>query len=136
MGDTGFDFWMFVAGLGMFLFGMFHLENGLKGLAGNTFKKLLKKFTDKPWKGILTGTFVTAVLQSSSLVTLLVLAFLGGGILSLRNSLGVVLGANLGTTFTAWIVAAIGFKMNIADLSFPFWQLAFWHISLSITDPF
>lgn len=120
METTDFDFWMFIAGLGIFLFGMHHLEVGLKGLAGKAFKKLLRRFTDKTWKGVLTGTAVTAILQSSSMVTLLVLAFLGGGIISLKSSLGVVLGANLGTTFTAWIVAALGFKMEIADLSFPF----------------
>lgn len=120
MNEVDFDFWKFIAGLGIFLFGMFHLENGLKELAGNSFKKLLQRFTDKRWKGILTGSFVTAILQSSSLVTLLVLAFLGGGIISLQNSLGIVFGANLGTTFTAWIVATFGFKLNIADLSYPF----------------
>jgi phosphate:Na+ symporter len=120
MGESSFDFWKFVAGLGVFLFGMYHLELGLKGLAGSSFKKILKKFTNKSWKGIITGTFVTAILQSSSLVTLLVLAFLGGGMISLQNSLGVVLGANLGTTVTAWIVATLGFKMNVSDLSFPF----------------
>jgi phosphate:Na+ symporter len=99
---------------------MFHLENGLKGLAGNSFKKLLYRFTNRSWKGILTGFFVTAILQSSSLVTLLVLAFLGAGMIRLQNSLSVVFGANLGTTVTAWIVAAIGFKLDIADFSFPF----------------
>jgi len=114
-----FDFWLFIAGLGMFLYGMYHLENGLKGLAGKSFKRLLQRFTNRSWKGILTGTFVTAILQSSSLVTLLALAFLGGGILSLHHSLGIVLGANLGTTFTAWIVATLGFKLNVAELSYP-----------------
>ncbi|MBZ9729977.1 Na/Pi symporter [Salegentibacter sp. JZCK2] len=120
METTSFDFWMFAAGLGIFLFGMHHLEHGLKGLTGKAFKKLLQRFTNKSWKGIITGTVVTAILQSSSMVTLLVLAFLGGGMIGLKNSLGVVLGANLGTTFTAWMVAALGFKMNIADFSFPF----------------
>lgn len=119
MQEVPFDFWMFLAGLGIFLFGMRHLEEGIKGLAGKSFQKIVKRFTNKSWKGILTGTFVTAILQSSSMVTLLVLAFLGAGMLSLKNALGVVLGANLGTTFTAWIVAALGFKMNIADFSFP-----------------
>ncbi|WP_339611719.1 Na/Pi symporter, partial [uncultured Planktosalinus sp.] len=119
MQNVPFDFWMFLAGLGVFLFGMRHLEEGIKGLAGKSFQRIIKRFTKKSWKGILTGTFVTAILQSSSMVTLLVLAFLGAGMLSLKNALGVVLGANLGTTFTAWIVAALGFKMNIADFSFP-----------------
>lgn len=120
MADLSFDFWMFIAGLGVFLFGMYHLENGLKGLAGRSFRNVVRRFTNSTWKGILTGTVVTAILQSSSLVTLLVLAFLGSGMISLRNSIGVVLGANLGTTATAWIVVTLGFKINVADLSFPF----------------
>lgn len=120
MTGVPFDFWMFLAGLGIFLFGMRHLEDGIKGLAGKSFQRFIKRFTNRSWKGILTGTFVTAILQSSSMVTLLVLAFLGAGMLTLKSALGVVLGANLGTTITAWIVAALGFKMNIADFSFPF----------------
>src|SRR5680860_948921 len=120
MKEVAFDYWMFLAGLGIFLFGMYHLEDGVKGLAGKSFKNLIQRFTNKTWQGIITGTVVTGILQSSSMVTLLVLAFLGGGMITLRNSLGVVLGANLGTTFTAWIVATLGFKMNIADFSYPF----------------
>lgn len=132
MDTVDFEIWMFIAGLGIFLFGMYHLETGLKGLAGNSFKKLLQRFTDKRWKGILTGSFVTAILQSSSLVTLLVLAFLGAGMISLQNSLGVVFGANLGTTVTAWIVATVGFKLDIADLSYPF--LAIGSLSYLLLD--
>jgi phosphate:Na+ symporter len=123
MQDLNFDFWLFLAGLGFFLFGMHHLEDGIKGLAGKSFKNLLKKFTNRSWKGILTGTFVTGILQSSSMVNLLILAFLGAGMINLKNALGVILGANLGTTFTAWIVATLGFKVNVADFSFPFLAL-------------
>lgn len=136
MNDFNFDFWLFIAGLGMFLFGMSYLESGLKGLAGNSFKRLLQRFTNKSWKGILTGTFVTAILQSSSMVTLLVLAFLGGGILTLHHSLGVVLGANLGTTFTAWIVATLGFKLNVAELSFPLLAMGVFSYMLFDKRPF
>ncbi|MGY6562279.1 MAG: Na/Pi cotransporter family protein [Luteibaculaceae bacterium] len=131
-----FDYWMFFAGLGVFMFGMFQLETGLKGLAGDSFKNLLKRFTNKSWKGVVTGTFVTAILQSSSLVTLLVLAFLGGGILSLQNSLGVVLGANLGTTVTAWVVATLGFKVNISAMSFPMLALGTLSYLMLDTRPF
>ncbi|PIQ18311.1 MAG: sodium:phosphate symporter [Flavobacteriaceae bacterium CG18_big_fil_WC_8_21_14_2_50_34_36] len=120
MKEIPFDFWMFLAGLGIFLFGMRHLEDGIKGLAGKSFHRLIHRFTNRSWKGVLTGTLVTAILQSSSMVTLLVLAFLGAGMLSLKSALGVILGANLGTTITAWIVATLGFKMDIADFSFPF----------------
>ncbi|WP_114749351.1 Na/Pi cotransporter family protein [Pleomorphovibrio marinus] len=123
MEEVSFEFWKFLAGIGIFLWGMQQLEHSLKELAGKSFKNLLHKFTDKPWKGILIGTLITAILQSSSLVTLMVLAFLGGGMISLGNSLGVVLGANLGTTFTAWIVATLGFKVSVADFAFPFLAL-------------
>lgn len=136
MNGIDFDYWLFIAGLGIFLFGMYHLENGLKGLAGKSFKRLLQKFTNKNWKGILTGTFVTAILQSSSLVNLLALAFLGGGIISLHHSLGVVLGANLGTTFTAWIVATLGFKLNVAELSFPLLAMGVFSYLLFDKRPF
>jgi len=99
---------------------MHQLEYALRELAGKSFKNLLQRFTNKAWKGILVGTLSTAILQSSTLVTLMVLAFLGGGMISLGSSLGVVLGANLGTTVTAWIVATLGFKFSVADFSFPF----------------
>lgn len=118
--NVPFDFWMFMAGLGMFLLGMRNLEDGINGLAGKSFRNLLQRFTNRSWKGILTGTFITMILQSSSMVTLLVLAFLGAGILNLKSALGMVLGANLGTTFSGWVVATLGFKLNIADFSYPF----------------
>ncbi|MCH6233012.1 Na/Pi cotransporter family protein [Cognataquiflexum rubidum] len=120
MDQIDFDFWKFFAGIGIFLWGIFQLENAIKELGGNSFRQLLHRFTDAPWKGILIGTLVTALLQSSSLVTLMVLAFLGAGVLNLKNALGVVLGANLGTTATAWIVATLGFKLSVEAFSFPF----------------
>lgn len=120
METTIFDFWKLLAGIGLFLFGMHHLEDAVKEMAGKSFRQLLQKFTNTSLKGILAGTLITAVLQSSTLVMLMVLAFLGAGLITLKNSIGVILGANLGTTFTAWIVATLGFKFNIADFSMPF----------------
>ncbi|EAY31530.1 Na/Pi cotransporter family protein [Microscilla marina] len=114
------DFWKFLAGLGIFLIGLFFLEEALKNLAGSSFKKLLRKHTQNPLKAIITGTLVTAVLQSSSVVTLIVLAFVGAGVMSLRNALGVIIGSNLGTTFTGWIVATLGFKVDIEGFAMPF----------------
>lgn len=136
MENTGFDFWMFIAGLGIFLFGMRHLEDSIKALAGRSFKNLLQRFTNKSWKGIITGTVVTAILQSSTMVTLLALAFLGGGMIALKNAVSIVLGANLGTTFTAWIVATFGFKMDIADFSFPFLAVGILSYLFLTTRPF
>lgn len=120
MNQDDFDFWKFFAGIGIFLWGIFQLENAIKEIGGNSLKHLMHKFTGSAWKGILTGTLVTAILQSSSLVTLMVLAFLGAGVLNLKNALGVVLGANLGTTATAWIVATLGFKLSVEAFSLPF----------------
>jgi len=118
--DDIFDFWKFLAGIGLFLWGMHQLETAIKELGGKTFRHLLQRFTDTAWKGILVGTLITAILQSSSLVTLMVLAFLGAGVINLKNAIGVILGANLGTTVTAWIVATLGFKMSVAAFSMPF----------------
>jgi phosphate:Na+ symporter len=120
MDQVNFDFWKFFAGIGIFLWGIFQLENAIKEIGGSSFRQLLQRFTDSPWKGILVGTLVTAILQSSSLVSLMVLAFLGAGVLNLKNAIGVVLGANLGTTATAWIVATLGFKLSVEAFSFPF----------------
>ncbi|MBW3468433.1 Na/Pi cotransporter family protein [Arthrospiribacter ruber] len=115
-----FDFWKFLAGIGIFLWGMHQLENAIKELGGKSFRDLLQKSTNTSLKGILIGALITAVLQSSSLVTLMVLAFLGAGVITLRNSIGVILGANLGTTITAWIVATLGFKLSVAGFAMPF----------------
>ncbi|NVK50755.1 MAG: Na/Pi symporter [Cyclobacteriaceae bacterium] len=114
------NFWEFLAGLGIFLFGMNQMELGLRELSGKSFRNLIQRFTNKPLKGIVTGTLITSILQSSSLVTLMVLAFLGAGVISLSNALGVILGANLGTTVTAWLVFSLGFKISIASFSLPF----------------
>ncbi|AFL86033.1 Na+/phosphate symporter [Belliella baltica DSM 15883] len=115
-----FDFWKFLAGIGLFLWGMNQLEGSIKELAGKPFRNLLQKSTNTAWKGILIGALITAVLQSSSLVTLMVLAFLGAGVINLKNAIGVILGANLGTTMTAWIVATLGFKFSVASFAMPF----------------
>jgi phosphate:Na+ symporter len=114
------DIWLLVAGLGMFLFGMHQLEYALKELGGASFRKMLRSFTKTTWKGILVGIVMTAILQSSSLVTLMVLAFLGAGMLRLKNALGVILGANVGTVVTAWLVVLLGFSVPIKDFAMPF----------------
>ena len=107
------------AGLGMFLFGMTLLELSLKEAAGRSFKDIIKKSTDTIPRSILTGAASTAVLQSSSVVSLIVLSLVGAGILHLKSGIGVVFGANMGTTATAWIVAMLGFKVRIDALVLP-----------------
>jgi phosphate:Na+ symporter len=120
MEEEIFDFWKFFAGIGIFLWGMNQLETSLKAIGGKSLRNLLQKSTNTSLKGVLVGALITALLQSSSLVTLMVLAFLGAGVITLKNSIGIILGANLGTTVTAWIVATLGFKLSVADFSMPF----------------
>ncbi|MEK6555840.1 MAG: Na/Pi symporter [Bdellovibrionota bacterium] len=117
--EQSLDYWKFVAGLGLFLYGMVRLEDALKELAGKRFKLFLRKYTTNRFLAILNGAFATAILQSSSIVLLMVIAFAGAGILSLSNSLGIILGANLGTTMTGWWVSAFGFSTNIDSFVFP-----------------
>ena len=104
------------------------LETALEQLTGRAFKKFLRKHTNNPVKAILSGVFITTILQSSSVVSLMVLAFVGAGIIELRNAIGIILGSNLGTTFTGWIVAYFGFSFNIESFAFPF--LAFGGLSM------
>lgn len=109
----------FIAGLGIFLFAMFLLEDSLKNLAGRSFKLFLKKHTSNKFEAIGSGAIVTGVLQSSSVVILMILAFVGAGAISMRNALAVVIGSNFGTTLDSWIVATLGFKYDIADFAMP-----------------
>jgi phosphate:Na+ symporter len=114
-----FEFWRLAAGLGLFLFGMHHLEQALQLLAGRSFKVFLREHTASAIRSVLAGVITTTALQSSSVVTLLVLALVGTGIVSLASAIGIVFGANLGTTTTGWIVAILGFKLDIESLALP-----------------
>lgn len=115
-----FNFWEFLAGLGIFLFGIFLLEESIKHLAGVAFKRLIRKYTATHIRAVSSGAFATAILQSSTAVSMMVLAFVGSGIMQIGNAIGVVIGSSLGTTMTSWIVATIGFKVNIESISLPF----------------
>jgi phosphate:Na+ symporter len=111
--------WYFGAGLGLFLFAILLLEEALKELAGRKFKHLLQNYTDTSFKSILLGTIATIILRSSSAVTLMLLALVGSKVILFSNALGIILGANLGTTLTGWIVTAFGFKFEVANLVNP-----------------
>ena len=108
-----------MAGLGIFLFGMHMMEESIRLLSGGAFRALIRRYTGTRLKAILSGTFSTAILQSSSAVSLMVLAFVGAGIMSLTQAVAVMMGTKIGTTATAWIVAVFGFKFNIDAFSLP-----------------
>ena len=113
------DIWRLAAGLGLFLYGMHQLERSLQRLAGRSFKQFLRARTSRPLSGVLIGAVATAALQSSSVVGLIVLAFIGAGVISLASAIGIVFGSNLGTTATGWLVATLGFKLDIEALALP-----------------
>ena len=113
------DIWKFIAGLGIFLFGLQVLEKAITKLIGGQLRGFLQNQTKNRFTSILAGTSATALLQSSSVVSLMVLAFVGAGIIEMKNALGIIFGSNLGTTFTGWIVATLGFKLNIESFALP-----------------
>lgn len=115
--------WQMLIGLGIFLYGMSRLENGIQSLSAVRLKQWLANSTGKPFSSAVSGAAVTAILQSSSMVSLLVLAFASAGIIPLYNAIGVLLGANLGTTFTGWIVATLGFKLDLTAIALPLFGL-------------
>lgn len=114
-----FDIWRFLAGVGIFIFAMYLMEESIRELSGRAFKAFLRKYTGTRLRALLTGTISTAILQSSSAVTLMLLAFVGAGLMTMPNAIGVILGSNLGTTLTAWIVATLGFKVEIESIALP-----------------
>jgi len=118
------NLWEFLAGLGIFLFAMNLLEDALKHLAGRTFKLFLRKHTGNKLSAIGSGAVVTGVLQSSSVVILMTLAFVGAGAITMRNALAVVVGSNFGTTLDSWVVATIGFKFSIESFALPIVAIA------------
>ena len=119
MQQSVFNIWKFLASLGLFLYGILLVEESLKNLSGRQFKKILRRYTNNHFNSILVGTFSTAILQSSSAVTLMLLALVGSGVIAFSNALGIILGSNLGTTFTGWIVSTLGFKVEIEKMIWP-----------------
>ena len=108
------DFKEIAAGVAIFLFGMLTLEEGFKAFSGGTLEKILQKSTDKLHKSISFGFIVTAVMQSSSLVSVLTISFIGAGLIGLTQGIGIILGANIGTTTGAWLMAGFGLKVKIS----------------------
>ena len=105
--------------LALFLFGMKTMSEGLEKFAGNRLRSILAAMTKNRVMGVLTGILITALIQSSSATTVMVVSFVNAGLMTLVQSIGVIMGANIGTTVTAWIISAVGFKVNIAAFAIP-----------------
>ena len=109
----------------MFLYGMNLMSSGLQKASGNKLRSFLSAMTSNPFKGVLTGLGVTSVIQSSSATTVMVVSFVNAGLLTLAQAISVIMGANIGTTVTAWLVSWLGFKADISILAVPLMALGF-----------
>lgn len=110
---------IFSCGIALLLYAMKLMERALAGLGEEQLRLALEKFTSSPLRGILFGVVATGILQSSTVVGLITMAFVGAGVLPFRNAIGIILGSNLGTTTTGWLVTWIGFQMDLAELYVP-----------------
>jgi len=121
----GYGFWIspdfkeITAGVAIFLFGMLFLEEGFKAFTGGTLESVLKKTTNKLWKSLSFGVLSTTIMQSSSLVSVITISFLSAGLIGLAEGIGIIFGANLGTTTGAWLVAGFGLKVKISAYAMP-----------------
>lgn len=118
------DAFTLIGALGMFLFGMNMMSESLQKVAGNKMRLILSSMTKNRFVGVLSGIIITSIIQSSSATTVLIVSFVNAGLLTLGESISVIMGANIGTTVTAWIVSLIGFKFSIAEIAIPLIGLA------------
>ncbi len=125
MSFSFFDFLTLLGSLGFFIYGMKVMSEGLQKVAGAKMRQILKVMTSNRFTGVLTGFLITALVQSSSATTVMVVSFVNAGLLSLVESIGVVMGANIGTTITAWIISIIGFKIKMGALALPLIAIGF-----------
>ena len=114
-----FDLLRLLGSLALFLYGMKIMSEGLQKFAGDSLRKILTAMTTNRITGVLTGMLITALIQSSSATTVMVVSFVNAGLLTLTQSIGVIMGANIGTTVTAWIISALGFKVDISAFALP-----------------
>ena len=120
-----FQIFTLLGALGMFLYGMNLMSSGLQKAAGDRLRSFLSAMTSNPLKRVLTGLGITSIIQSSSATTVMVVSFVNAGLLTLVQAIGVIMGANIGTTVTAWLVAWLGFKADISILAIPFMLFGF-----------
>ena len=114
-----FDPIQLFGGLGMFLFGIYLMEEAVRKLSGGSLRKFIRKYTNGTFRSIFVGFLSTVALQSSSALSLIVLAFVGAGVIKMQQAIGLILGANIGSTTTGWIVAGLGFNFNIEIFALP-----------------
>ena len=114
-----------IGSLGLFLFGMAMMSESLQKMAGSKLRNVMAQMTSNPLKRVLTGMTITALVQSSAATTIMVVSFVNAGLLALSSGIGVIMGANIGTTISAWIVAVFGFSFNIASISIPLMAIGF-----------
>ncbi|MBO5873682.1 MAG: Na/Pi cotransporter family protein, partial [Rikenellaceae bacterium] len=114
-----------IGALGMFLYGMNLMSSGLQKTAGHRLRKFLEAMTSNSLKRILTGLGITSIIQSSSATTVMVVGFVNAGLLTLTQAFGVIMGANIGTTVTAWLISLLGFKADISILAVPLMAIGF-----------
>jgi len=119
MNYSFFDFLKLVGSLGMFLYGMKIMGEALQRLSGDKMRSILSAMTANRFLGVFTGFLVTAIIQSSSATTVMVVSFVNAGLISLVESIGVIMGANIGTTVTGWMISLLGFKVSISDYVLP-----------------
>jgi phosphate:Na+ symporter len=119
MNYTLFDLLKLIGSLTFFLFGMKLMSESLQKVAGDKMRGILEAMTSNRFKGVLTGVLITAIIQSSSATTVMVVSFVNAGLLSLVQSIGVIMGANIGTTVTAWLISLLGFKIDISTFALP-----------------
>ncbi|TNF71773.1 MAG: Na/Pi cotransporter family protein, partial [Bacteroidetes bacterium] len=108
-----------IGALGVFLFGMKQMSDALTDLAGDRMRSILATMTSNRFRGVLTGFLITSVIQSSSATTLMVVSFANASLLSLAEAISVIMGANIGTTTTAWMITLLGFKVSMNAIALP-----------------
>ena len=119
-----YDFLKLIGSLGLFLYGMKIMSEGLQKVAGDRLRSILTAMTTNRATGVLTGVLITALIQSSSATTVMVVSFVNAGLLTLAESISVIMGANIGTTVTAWIISIFGFKVDMAAFALPLLAIA------------
>jgi len=120
-----FEILNLIGALGFFIYGMKVMSEGIQKVAGAKMRSILSSMTSNRFKGVFTGFAITSIIQSSSATTVLVVSFVNAGLLSLVESIGVIMGANIGTTITAWLISIVGFKVNISNYALPIIAIGF-----------